>query len=181
MSEPVIPDVIVEPTRADVLRVMTRAVFQAGVSWAQIANHWEAYEEAFEGFDPARVAAYGDSDVERIITHGGVMRTARKIKATIANARALQALCSDYHSFHEYVASFEDYASIARDVKKRFSFMGDMNVWYLLFRLHEPVPHFEAWVTSIAGEHPRMREMVERARAMGRSAEVNGSGWAAAE
>jgi hypothetical protein len=47
-----------------------------------------------------------------------------------------------------------------------------MNVWYVLFRCGEPVPRFEPWVKTIKGEHPRMREMVERARAQGRSCEI---------
>lgn len=50
--------------------------------------------------------------------------------------------------------------------------MGDMNVWYFLFRVHEPVPQFEHWVKTIPGEHPRMQEMVEQARAAGASREL---------
>ncbi len=59
----------------------------------------------------------------------------------------------------------------SKDFKKRFAFMGEMNVWYFLFRTGEAVPRFESWVETIPGEHPRMREMVERARAAGRSPE----------
>jgi hypothetical protein len=44
-------------------------------------------------------------------------------------------------------------------------------VWYFLFRVGEPVPRFETWVQTIPGDHPRMREMVERARACGCSPE----------
>jgi hypothetical protein len=50
--------------------------------------------------------------------------------------------------------------------------MGDMNVWYFLFRTGERVPAFESWVQTIRGDHPRMREMVERARLQGRSPEL---------
>jgi len=49
--------------------------------------------------------------------------------------------------------------------------MGEMNAWYFLFRIGEAVPTFEAWVTTIPGEHPRMREMVALARSQGRSRE----------
>jgi hypothetical protein len=74
--------------------------------------------------------------------------------------------------FANYLRSFPDYATLAADFKKRFKFMGDMNVWYFLFRAHEPVPQFEHWVTTIPGEHPRMKEMVEKARAAGMSMEL---------
>ena len=68
-----IPEVIENASNADVLRVMTRAVFQAGVSWAQIAKHWDAYERAFEGFDVPRVSSYGEIDVERILGEPGIL------------------------------------------------------------------------------------------------------------
>jgi Methyladenine glycosylase len=176
-----IPDVVEHPQASDVLAVMTRAVFQAGVSWAQIAKSWDAYERAFDGFDVERVAAYGEADVERILGEPGVLRTPRKIKATIANANALRDLLREHGNVHSYAVSFAGYGALAKDIKRRFSFMGEMNAWYLLFRLGERVPRFETWVRTIPGDHPRMREMVERARAMGRSAETDAAPEAAAE
>lgn len=167
----VIPEVIADPSPRDVLAIVTRAVFQAGVSWAQIAKHWEAYETAFDGFDPAAVAAYGEAEVERVLAQPGVMRTPRKIHATIANARALLSLTGQFGSFANYAASFGDYASLERDMRARFSHLGEMNVWYVLFRCGLPVPRFEQWVATIKGDHPRMREMVDLARAQGRSPE----------
>lgn len=167
------PEVIEAPTLDDVLAIMTRAVFQTGVSWAQIANHWDAYLRAFDRFDVARVARYGEADIERILAEPGILRMRRKIRATIDNACALLALVESHGSFEAYARSFGSYARLAKDLKRRFSFMGDMNAWYLLFRSNQPVPRFEAWVATIPGDHPRMREMVELARASGRSPEVD--------
>jgi hypothetical protein len=166
-----IPDVIEPAAPADYLEVMTRAVFQAGVRWKQIAEHWDAYRAAFEDFDVARVAAYGELDVERVLATPGVLRVRRKIAATVANAAALLQAEREHGSVRNYLRSFDSYQGLVKDVKKRFSFMGDMNVWYFLFRTGEAVPRFEPWVATIAGEHPRMREMVERARSCGRSPE----------
>jgi Methyladenine glycosylase len=176
-----IPEVVENPQLSDVFEVMTRAVFQAGVSWSQIANNWDAYRRAFDGFDVERVARFGEADTERVLAEPGILRMRRKVAATIANAAALRDLAREYGDFHRYVASFPDYGAIAKDVKKRFAFMGDMNVWYLLFRLGERVPRFETWVTTIPGDHPRMREMVDLARATGRSAEETDSDSAVAE
>jgi hypothetical protein len=167
---PVIPEVVAPATLADYLEVMTRAVFQAGVSWRQIAAHWDAYCSAFEAFDPRRVAAYGDADVERVLDTPGILRSPRKVKATVHNAATLVAL-EDAGGFATYLRAFPDYPSLAKDLKRRFSFMGDMNAWYFLFRVGEPVPRFEPWVQTIAGSHPRMREMVDLAREQGRSNE----------
>jgi methyladenine glycosylase len=150
---------------------MTRAVFQAGVAWKQIAAHWDAYGQAFSGFDPEAVARYDGLDVQRVLETPGILRMPRKVHATIKNARELTRIEHEGGMLN-YMRSFDSYAALAKDFKKRFAFMGDMNVWYFLFRIGEPVPRFETWVTSIPGKHPRMQEMVERARAQGRSREV---------
>ncbi len=166
-----IPDVIEPRSLADYFEVMTRAVFQAGVSWKQIARHWDAYRVAFAGFDPATVAAYDDVDVERVIATFGILRMPSKIRATIRNAGALLEADREHGGFTNYLCSFDSYAALAKDFKRRFALMGDMNVWYFLFRTGQGVPRFEPWVARIRGEHPRMREMVDRARTQGRSPE----------
>ncbi len=167
-----IPEVIEHPSPAQVLEIITRAVFQAGVKWAQIAEHWDAYRDAFAGFDVGRVAAFDSIDVERVLAHPGILRVGRKVNATIANAQALLAIAREFGSFHQYVASYDAYAALAKDIKTRFTGVGDMNVWYVLFRCGEHVPRFEPWVKTIPGEHPRMREMVALAREQGRSPEA---------
>lgn len=168
----VVPDVILEPRLSDYLDVMSRAVFQAGLSWAGIARRWDAYRAAFDAFDPVKVASYNEGDVDRLMRADGVLHSARKIRATIENAAAIVALDREHNGFANYLRSFADYASLGADFKKRFKFMGDMNVWYFLFRVHEPVPQFEHWVKTIPGDHPRMKEMVEIARAAGTSMEL---------
>jgi 3-methyladenine DNA glycosylase Tag len=166
------PEVIEHPSSAQVFEIITRAVFQAGVKWSQIAEQWDAYRDAFGEFDIVRVAAYDALDVERVLARPGILRVGKKVKATVNNAQVLLALERERGGFHNYVAAFPDYATLAKDMKKRFAGVGDMNVWYVLFRCGEPVPRFEDWVHSIPGEHPRMREMVALAREQGRSPEV---------
>ena len=170
MSTATIPEVVSPASLADYFEVMTRAVFQAGVSWRQIAEHWEAYREAFASFDPLRVAEFNEFDVERVLATPGILRMPRKVRATIANAQTLLTTDRDCGGFRN-IAVVRFVCRACEGRKKRFSFMGDMNVWYVLFRTGEPVPRFEEWVVTIPGEHPRMRDMVELARASGRSPE----------
>jgi hypothetical protein len=167
-----IPEVRRPERLNDYLEVMTRAVFQAGLSWRQIAQHWDAYRSAFEEFDPAKVAQYGDADMQRVLSAAGALRSPRKIQATIRNARAMLELDREYGGFAQYLRSHDGYAERSKDLKRRFAFMGEMNAWYFLFRVGEPVPRFESWVKTIPGEHPRMREMVLLARSQGRSPET---------
>ncbi len=170
-SEPwVIPGQILQPTLRDYLEVMSKAVFQAGLSWAAIAKNWEAYLAAFDAFEPRIVAMYDATDVDRLMQTAGVLHSRKKIQATIGNARTLVDL-EENGGFRKYLRSFDDYESLAKDFRKRFKFMGEMNVWYFLFRVNEPVPKFEGWITTIEGEHPRLREMVEKGRAAGTSTE----------
>lgn len=71
---------------------LTLEAFQSGLSWATILRKRPAFRAAFEGFDPERVATYGDSDVTRLMADAGIVRNRRKIDATITNARATVAL-----------------------------------------------------------------------------------------
>ncbi len=166
-----IPDQIHNPKLADYLEVITRAVFQAGLSWAAIAKHWDAYREGFSAFDPHTVAAYTEGDMNRLMQTDGVLHSTRKIRATIQNAQTLVELDREYEGFAKYLRLFPDYQTLSSDFRRRFKFMGEMNVWYFLFRVREPVPQFEHWVKTIPGEHLRMKEMVEKGRSAGTSTE----------
>jgi DNA-3-methyladenine glycosylase I len=69
--------------------------FQSGLSWATILRKRPAFRAAFADFDPDRVAAFDDADVERLLGDAGIVRNRRKIEATIGNARATVALRDD--------------------------------------------------------------------------------------
>ncbi len=155
------------PTKlGDYLAVITRAVFQAGLSWKAIDAQWDAFVRLFDGFDPVLVGAYGEADVERLMADGGIVRSRKKIVATIANARALLEI-ERTMTMPAYLRSFASYAELANDVRARFQFLGDLSTYYFVFRVGEAVTRFEEWETTVAGDHPRMRDMVADARARG--------------
>ncbi len=62
--------------------------FQSGLSWLTILRKREAFRAAFAGFDPERVASFGELDVTRLLADAGIVRHRGKIEAAIANARA---------------------------------------------------------------------------------------------
>jgi len=62
---------------------------QAGLAWITILRKREGYRQAFDGFDPERVAAYGPEDVARLLADPGIVRNRQKVAAAIANAQAL--------------------------------------------------------------------------------------------
>jgi DNA-3-methyladenine glycosylase I len=79
---------------------------QAGLSWDTILRKREAYRSAFKGFEPARVAKFGDRDVARLLADEGIVRNRLKINSTIGNAKAFLAVQKEFGSFDEYVWRF---------------------------------------------------------------------------
>lgn len=138
---------------------------QAGLSWAFIDARWDAYVKAFDGFDVRRVAAYGEADVDRLMQTDGVIHSRAKIAGTIRNARALLDLEREYGSIRAYQDSFADYAAARADAKKRFAYLGDLNVYYWRFLTGASVPDVEDWMHEQGRDHPRIREMVAAGRA----------------
>ncbi len=66
--------------------------FQSGLSWLTILRKRAAFRSAFHGFDPARVARFGDADRTRLLADSSIVRNRAKIDATIRNARAVLEL-----------------------------------------------------------------------------------------
>ena len=80
--------------------------FQAGLSWRTILLKRDAFRRAFEGFDPSRIALYGESDIERLMADSSIVRSRQKITATIRNARAYLNMQENGEDFSAFVWSF---------------------------------------------------------------------------
>jgi DNA-3-methyladenine glycosylase I len=79
---------------------------QAGLSWSTILKKRENYRRAFDGFDPARVAAYDEFKVAALLADPGIVRNRLKIAAAIGNARAFRQVQAEYGSFDAYLWRF---------------------------------------------------------------------------
>jgi DNA-3-methyladenine glycosylase I len=62
--------------------------FQAGLSWITILKKRDAFQRAFRGFDPQKVARFTERDVQRLLEDDGIVRSRLKIEGAIKNARA---------------------------------------------------------------------------------------------
>ena len=82
------------PVRGDqpLYERITLEAFQSGLAWITVLRKREAFRQAFAGFDPAVVAEYDESDVDRLLQDTGIIRNRRKIEAAILNARAVLEL-----------------------------------------------------------------------------------------
>jgi 3-methyladenine DNA glycosylase Tag len=77
---------------ADYFEVMTKAVFQSGISWRVVEAKWDGFRKALKGFDPGKVANFTPRDVDRLAEDTGIIRNRRKIEATVENAETMVAL-----------------------------------------------------------------------------------------
>jgi DNA-3-methyladenine glycosylase I len=76
--------------------------FQAGLAWITVLKKREAFRKAFKGFDPRKVARFGESDIDKLLANPGIIRSRAKIEATIAGAKiylAMEAAGEDFSSF----------------------------------------------------------------------------------
>jgi len=79
---------------------------QAGLSWETILKRRDTYREAFDGFDPGRVARYGDKKLAALLQDPGIIRNRLKVAAAVANAQAFLAVQRECGSFDAYLWNF---------------------------------------------------------------------------
>jgi DNA-3-methyladenine glycosylase I len=124
---------------------LTQAVFQAGFSWKVVRNKWPNFQEAFDSFEIGQVTAYDERDVERLLADQGIVRNARKIQATMENARIAQRLIAEHGSFNVYLRSLDGLSWQARRkaLSKTFKYFGPTGVYFFLWSVGEDVPPWE--------------------------------------
>jgi len=82
---------------------------QSGLSWITILRKRDNYRNAFEGFDPAKVAAFDDDDVERLMNDAGIVRNQAKIRSAINNAKTfVEHFGDDEDAFSTFLWDFVD-------------------------------------------------------------------------
>ena len=81
---------------------------QAGLSWSTILNKRQAYIQAFDNFEPAKVASYDDANVQQLLANPGIVRNRLKIQAAMQNARSFLKVQDQYGSFDTYIWQFVD-------------------------------------------------------------------------
>jgi len=86
--------------------------FQAGLSWLTILKKRENFRRALDHFDYSKIAAYSDAKVEELLKDKGIIRNRRKIRATIANAKAFIEVQKEFGSFSKYIWGFVDHQPI---------------------------------------------------------------------
>jgi len=81
---------------------------QAGLSWTTVLKKRENYREAFDHFDPRKIARYDEARIEELLNNPGIIRNKLKIEAAIANATAFLRVQSEFCTFDRYIWQFVD-------------------------------------------------------------------------
>jgi len=99
---------------------------QAGLSWETILRKEITFRKAYDNFNIAKVAAYGDTDRERLMEDPGIIRNRLKIKAAIENARTIVLLQKEYGSFQKWLVHHHPKSKVewVKLFKKTFRFTG---------------------------------------------------------
>ena len=139
----------IEPkTTGDYLEVMTKAVFQAGMSWKVVEAKWDGFREVFHGFDAEKVAALSPADVDQIAQDTRVIHNRKKIDATVDNAIETVELAKEHGSFKSYLQSHRGFDEMSAALRRRFRFLGEMGAYYFLWVVGEDVPPHDEWQRS---------------------------------
>ena len=80
--------------------------FQAGLAWITILRKREGMREAFDGFDPEIVAAYGEADIERLLGDARIIRSRAKINSAIKGAKIWLEMRDNGEDFSAWLWSF---------------------------------------------------------------------------
>jgi 3-methyladenine DNA glycosylase Tag len=145
MAQP--PEQIQPKSLDDYLAVMSKAIFQSGMSWKVVETKWPGILEAFEDFDVEAVAAFETPQIEALTGDRRVIRNGRKIEAIVANARRMRELDQEHGGFLKFLRAHGDFDATYKALHKEFKFMGPMASYYFLYVVGEQVPphhEFEA-------------------------------------
>ncbi|MSQ25273.1 MAG: DNA-3-methyladenine glycosylase I [Dehalococcoidia bacterium] len=80
--------------------------FQAGLSWRTILHKRENFRRAFHTFDAARIARYGDIDIQRLLADPGIVRNRLKVRAAVTNAQRFLDVQREFSTFDRYIWQF---------------------------------------------------------------------------
>jgi 3-methyladenine DNA glycosylase Tag len=130
---------------SDYLEVMSKAAFQAGISWQVVENKWSGTKASFDNFDPAVIAKYSGTKMADLLEDERVIRNHLKLEAVVFNARRMVELDKQYKGFKKYLRAFGSYGELVKDLRKNFKFLGEMGAYYFLYVVGEKVPDWEEW------------------------------------
>jgi len=91
---------------------------QAGLTWLTVLKKREAFRKAFDGFDPKKVARYGDAKIQKLLANEGIIRNRLKINGAVINAKLFLEIVKKHGSFDKFIWGYVDHKPIVGRRKK---------------------------------------------------------------
>jgi DNA-3-methyladenine glycosylase I len=79
---------------------------QAGLSWLTVLKRRESYRQAYDGFDPAKIAKWDKVKIEDLLKNPGIIRNRLKVQAAVINAKAYLKVIEEFGRFDAFIWSF---------------------------------------------------------------------------
>tara|TARA_R110002096_G_scaffold225587_5_gene414778 strand:+ start:2089 stop:2757 length:669 start_codon:yes stop_codon:yes gene_type:complete len=119
---------------AEYFSAMSFRIFSTGLNQTMVRNKWPAFEEAFHGFEPSRVAFMTEDDIAGLMENTAIIRHLGKIHATHHNALALVEIAKQHGSIGDYIADWpvENIIALWDELKIRFKQLGGNSGPYFL-------------------------------------------------
>jgi 3-methyladenine DNA glycosylase Tag len=116
------------------LSQMSLRIFRAGLKHSVVDAKWPAFEEAFLGFEPKRVVAMSDDELEALLQDQRLIRHWGKLKSVRANAAAITELGAQHNGMGAWLADWprDDVVGLWDQLAKRFSQLGGNSGPYFL-------------------------------------------------
>jgi 3-methyladenine DNA glycosylase Tag len=116
------------------LSLMSLRIFRAGLRHDMVDAKWPAFEKAFRGFEPRKVRAMSDEQVEALMGDRRLIRHLGKLKSVPANAAAIIELAEERGSFGAYLADWPaaEIVGLWHDLAQRFHQLGGNSGPYFL-------------------------------------------------
>lgn len=95
---------------------------QAGLSWLTVLKKRDAYREAFDHFDPQKVARYTPKKIEKLLSNEGIIRNKLKINSAVQNAKAFLQVQEEFGSFDAYIWNFVN----GKPITNKWKTLGDI-------------------------------------------------------
>ena len=157
MPELTPPQQIEPASLDDYLEVMSKAVFQSGMSWRVVESKWPGIRDAFLNFDARKVADFSVFEIEELANDKRVIRNRRKLAAIVNNAQKMIELERDHGSFRSYLRSHGDFDATVAALRMT------SNLWGLqvvttsstsLVRMYPHTRNSEPPIVSSSGMRP---------------------------
>ena len=116
------------------LSLMALRIFRAGLKHEMVDAKWPGFEAAFRGFEPRRVRAMSDEEVEKLMQDRRLIRHLGKLKAVHANAAAMCGIAEQHGGFGAWLAPWpgSDITGLWAELARRFAQLGGNSGAYFL-------------------------------------------------